>query len=465
MPRNNLHNMAFDSTANFDESVLSAEHDHAASQTLDRPLDGLDDTVQPVRHRAAATRASVDVHYVQNSFLNYSNPYHHDQGAYTNPSQTSAEHEHLPGQYSLPEANIVQPRTQLYSNAQDHDALRPQPKRRAANTPWRRGHSPSGPLTISTDRQLLTDDKLWSSAQDDGMLDAYHRPASIGENEVQRSESSLQHHAGMPQSGQYATLDTYDLSPDHLEGMGQYFDTNAEPYDTSQDFDWSAVGQGSDYAPWNPLGVTVPDNSQVMTEDDPVDSLSQSSTRPSNSRNPSSPWTLGTTNDWSTDSSLGNNGLEDSAMTIMPPYGEMGMVQRPQGGSDFSFVLVDPDAECISNEGQPNEQASVSADHLNIAGPSSPSGTDVSITSSHVPACLQCTEDGCGREFHGEYRRGNLYRHLRLKHGEKVREYRCEVDGCNKSFQRQDARLKHYRNRHLDLHVSPAQRRPRSRRN
>jgi uncharacterized Zn-finger protein len=59
--------------------------------------------------------------------------------------------------------------------------------------------------------------------------------------------------------------------------------------------------------------------------------------------------------------------------------------------------------------------------------------------------------------FTGKYRRGNLQRHMRLKHGQEVREYACEVKRCGKTFMRQDARLKHYRKKHPRLVRDPAQ--------
>jgi hypothetical protein len=65
---------------------------------------------------------------------------------------------------------------------------------------------------------------------------------------------------------------------------------------------------------------------------------------------------------------------------------------------------------------------------------------------------LECAQPGCQTFFTGDYRRGNLGRHRRLRHGNKF--YVCEDDTCAKEFKRQDARLKHYRKYHPDLAAS-----------
>ncbi|KAH4817444.1 hypothetical protein HBH61_049590 [Parastagonospora nodorum] len=69
---------------------------------------------------------------------------------------------------------------------------------------------------------------------------------------------------------------------------------------------------------------------------------------------------------------------------------------------------------------------------------------------------LSCTQ--CDQTFTGAYRSGNCARHVRLKH---IRAdlYECDASNCFKVYQRQDARLKHMRSRHPELHVPPMQRR------
>jgi hypothetical protein len=76
-----------------------------------------------------------------------------------------------------------------------------------------------------------------------------------------------------------------------------------------------------------------------------------------------------------------------------------------------------------------------------------------SITSSTVPDVLHCSHVGCSATFRGQHRRGALLRHMRQKHStvikeEKPKTYPCLVSGCEREFQRWDARLKHYRSRH-----------------
>ncbi|KAH7080298.1 hypothetical protein BKA63DRAFT_240427 [Paraphoma chrysanthemicola] len=77
---------------------------------------------------------------------------------------------------------------------------------------------------------------------------------------------------------------------------------------------------------------------------------------------------------------------------------------------------------------------------------------------SDTPADLLCPD--CSQKFVGEYRRGNLLRHMRSSHSGLSREYHCEAEGCERVFKRQDARLKHYRNKHPHLYSAPARRRP-----
>ncbi|KAF1829410.1 hypothetical protein BDW02DRAFT_583714 [Decorospora gaudefroyi] len=65
----------------------------------------------------------------------------------------------------------------------------------------------------------------------------------------------------------------------------------------------------------------------------------------------------------------------------------------------------------------------------------------------------------CHVQFTGTYRRGNLARHVRHKHAQLKRDVVCTVDGCNKTFARQDARLKHARRHHPGLQADPVHRR------
>jgi hypothetical protein len=71
---------------------------------------------------------------------------------------------------------------------------------------------------------------------------------------------------------------------------------------------------------------------------------------------------------------------------------------------------------------------------------------------------LTCRQ--CGQMFTGTYRSGNCRRHIQNKHtGADSNVYKCGAPGCFKIYQRQDARLKHMRSRHPELHVPPVQRR------
>ncbi|KAH7095376.1 hypothetical protein FB567DRAFT_512478 [Paraphoma chrysanthemicola] len=74
---------------------------------------------------------------------------------------------------------------------------------------------------------------------------------------------------------------------------------------------------------------------------------------------------------------------------------------------------------------------------------------------SHEYDVLVCPVLECEVRFSGQYGRGNLHRHVRLKHGAQERSYPCGQEDCQKSFKRQDARLKHWRRRHPGPHTAP----------
>ncbi|KAL1801186.1 hypothetical protein ACET3X_001528 [Alternaria dauci] len=78
----------------------------------------------------------------------------------------------------------------------------------------------------------------------------------------------------------------------------------------------------------------------------------------------------------------------------------------------------------------------------------------VTSSSADVVRCAQCHV-----AFTGVYAKGNLGRHLRHKHAlvEEVI-YRCTVPGCDKTFARKDAMLKHARKHHPGLHSGPVKR-------
>jgi hypothetical protein len=64
---------------------------------------------------------------------------------------------------------------------------------------------------------------------------------------------------------------------------------------------------------------------------------------------------------------------------------------------------------------------------------------------------IACNCPFCNAKFTGKYQRGNLARHTRLGHGILEKVYKCEGQGCEKSFRRKDARLKHQRKHHSEL--------------
>ncbi|KAF2623499.1 hypothetical protein BU25DRAFT_175783 [Macroventuria anomochaeta] len=75
------------------------------------------------------------------------------------------------------------------------------------------------------------------------------------------------------------------------------------------------------------------------------------------------------------------------------------------------------------------------------------------VANSSTISCGQC-----GTDFTGGYRRGNLARHVRHKHGQaNARSYTCRAPNCLHDFRRQDARLKHERKAHPELEHAPVE--------
>lgn len=98
----------------------------------------------------------------------------------------------------------------------------------------------------------------------------------------------------------------------------------------------------------------------------------------------------------------------------------------------------------------------------NMSGENNRNSIPSASTPSSVVEQLQTspmTCHVCGKSFNGEYSKGNLSRHQRLKHDGLERDYPCLVPGCAKTYHRQDARLKHYREKHPELEIEEPRRR------
>jgi hypothetical protein len=87
--------------------------------------------------------------------------------------------------------------------------------------------------------------------------------------------------------------------------------------------------------------------------------------------------------------------------------------------------------------------------YLTMVDPFTPN-IEANMLEPEDPPELRCEVDGCDASFSGEYRNGNLGRHIRQKH-RALKSYDCENEACDKTFSRQDARLKHYRASHPGL--------------
>jgi hypothetical protein len=139
----------------------------------------------------------------------------------------------------------------------------------------------------------------------------------------------------------------------------------------------------------------------------------------------------------------------------------------------------------ISYQSDPRYNSPYAAPQSSRSHPPSPlpapswTGTSISIlpstilTSYHASSILpSTTPEGyhdsnnsiqckhCSRWFHGKYCHGNLARHVKHQHtGSHERPFACTAAGCSKTFRRQDARLKHARNKHPGLSLPPVPRR------
>jgi hypothetical protein len=116
--------------------------------------------------------------------------------------------------------------------------------------------------------------------------------------------------------------------------------------------------------------------------------------------------------------------------------------ETQQSGETWSLVPVDDHpAWALSSNASKSSYARTASSSPKLA---------LSIISETptLPYELQCPR--CGKTFTGRYRRGTLHRHQRLKHcpTDNV-EYPCAM--CQKTYKRQDARLKHYRRCHPDF--------------
>jgi hypothetical protein len=137
--------------------------------------------------------------------------------------------------------------------------------------------------------------------------------------------------------------------------------------------------------------------------------------------------------------------IRDLTEYLMPPYHGSFSPVEPLPGYDSSiapalFTLFAPPSLPFS---APSHHTVSSTLPLDV------------YTDTDTISCAHCNQN-----FTGTYRNGNLARHVRQKHAGAYRSlYECTAQGCSKVFQRQDARLKHARKKHPELHSPPIQRR------
>ena len=73
-----------------------------------------------------------------------------------------------------------------------------------------------------------------------------------------------------------------------------------------------------------------------------------------------------------------------------------------------------------------------------------------------LPETLVCNVLNCTQEFSGEFRKGNMARHLRYTHGRGGPRYVCAETSCGRTYRRSDSLLVHYRKYHPWLASAPS---------
>lgn len=141
--------------------------------------------------------------------------------------------------------------------------------------------------------------------------------------------------------------------------------------------------------------------------------------------------------------------LQNSDSTALPKTSrEPSLPCEPLAGS---FVISEV-ADDLDRRGSPGPYYS----EMPLPGPHVDQHSEARLT---IPELLCCDVEGCGRNFTGRYRQGNLGRHKRLQHSTRGN-YPCQFPECPKAFNRSDARLKHYRKTHSDIVSHPPVPRP-----
>ncbi|KAF2034871.1 hypothetical protein EK21DRAFT_84991 [Setomelanomma holmii] len=297
------------------------------------------------------------------------------------------------------------------------------------------GHSQHAPSAVPMDR-------YGGQPGDDILSEFIHYEPTSGIEPEHGEQSASQDTGLVPLNHNFAART--DMSPMHFGDLATRLAARPTPQTGGLGVRNVSEGHDRTLGPWNPMIVVgLDDNSHGRHGSHPGYEHQASSTRASTDG--SSVWTCaGTTDPAATDTSFNPNPLDDSVVTLRPPDDE----------TSSAFVVVNHQ----DGNMQPLETISqMSAEGFLLIPPqTSPTLSAISLTPSHVDQPLACQD--CGNEFSGEYRRGNLQRHMRLKHSLQERLCPCEV--CGKVFQRQDARLKHYRNRHPALSTAPARPRP-----
>jgi hypothetical protein len=162
-----------------------------------------------------------------------------------------------------------------------------------------------------------------------------------------------------------------------------------------------------------------------------------------------------------------DSGMVDSTLTERPCYPKpehFPQEQIPTHQQEFPYNSRYDPFRCNVRSASPqvgyNDRPPSQHKHSHLSLPivrkvssASSCASEASSLKPDTPEVLYCDELDCVTPFNGKYRKGNLARHKRLIH-RRCEPYVCESDGCERSFKRQDARLKHHR-RHHPLLAAP----------
>lgn len=126
--------------------------------------------------------------------------------------------------------------------------------------------------------------------------------------------------------------------------------------------------------------------------------------------------------------------------------------------STFSHYLSSGPANAAPVSDSPPSSHEANSEDMAPSYPTTrQSNADTSDPQTNTADAVTCRYKNCVAKFHGEYKKGNRVRHMKSSHGVLTE---CKYPNCKKTFNRSDARLKHYRKEHPSLATEPQRRKP-----